>query len=362
MLVHATKRLARCGAAAVLAFGLISAAGAQDMPAPDDTEALYEQAKAEGTLVWYSGGALETSKAMAASFEAKYPGIRVEVLRLTGASQYQRFMEETSAGQYIADILWIGDQPSIVALVEDEMVAEWTIPNADQFDDRYKMANRAYAFNRVDSVIVYNETLVDEEEAALLEADWRNVLDPRFKGRFAATTAKCGACYVAINLFTDPDFADTYPADFMEQVGAQDPSIYGDFIAMIDRIVAGESDFAYWSFESIAATKRAQGAPVRWVYPKPTPSFPSTWMAISEYAPHPAAARLFLNWMGSEDGARSIQLDYFGTPTLNGVEDVRAFAGEDWYRAPTELYDVDFDRWNESYEADMDRWIAAISR
>ena len=349
-------------AAAALACTLTLPSFGQELPAPNDEAALYEQAKAEGSLVWYSGGALETTKAMAASFEKQYPGIRVEVLRLTGASQYQRFMEETAANQNIADILWIGDYPSMVSLVEDELVAEWTIPTADQFDDRYKLGNRAYAFNRVDSVIVYNENLVNEEEAALLEADWKNILDPRFKGRFAATTAKCGACYVAINLFTDPAKADIYPADFLEQVGAQEPGIYSDFIAMVDRVVAGENDFAYWSFESIAATKRAQGAPVRWVYPRPTPSFPSTWMAVSEFAPHPAAARLFLNWMGSAAGAESIQIDYFGTPTLNGVENIRAFAAEDWYRAPTDLYNVDFTRWVESYEEDMDRWIAAISR
>lgn len=348
--------------AAVITLALGLPALAQDMPAPQDEAKLYELAKAEGSLVWYSGGALETTKAMAASFESQYPGVRVEVLRLTGASQYQRYMEETAAGQNIADILWIGDYPSMKELVADDMVAEWTIPNADQFDDRYKLGNRAYAFNRVDSVIVYNETLVNDEEAALLREDWRNILDPRFKGRFAATTAKCGACYVALNLFTDPAKADVYPADFLEQIGAQKPAIYSDFIAMVDRVVAGENDFAYWSFESIAATKRAQGAPVRWVYPKPTPSFPSTWMAISNTAPHPAAARLFLNWMGSEAGAKSIQLDYFGTPTLNGVQNIRAFASEDWYKAPEELYNVDFDRWIERYDADMDRWAAAISR
>ena len=85
--------------AAAVATGLAAPAAAQDMPAPEDEAALYELAKAEGSLVWYSGGALETSKAMAASFEKQYPGIQVEVLRLAGASQYQRFMEETAAGQ-----------------------------------------------------------------------------------------------------------------------------------------------------------------------------------------------------------------------------------------------------------------------
>lgn len=335
---------------------------AQEMPDPAAEAALYEMAKSEGSLVWYSGGALDTTKAMATAFQKKYPGVQVEVLRLPGASQYQRFMEEVAAGHDIADILWLSDHPSMVALVDDGMVAEWKIPTHDRFDPRYLMGQSAYAFNRVDSVIIYNENLVTEEEAALLQADWRNVLDPRFTSRFAVTSAKCGACYAPISLFLDPAQAKTYPEDFLEQVGAQKPAVYGDFIAMVDRVVAGEKDFAYWSFESIAATRRAQGAPVRWVYPQPTPAFPSTWMAISATAPHPAAARLFLNWMGSEDGALSLQRDYYSKPTLQGVEDSRSFVSEDWYQPPAELYEVDFENWPERYETDMARWVKAIQQ
>lgn len=335
---------------------------AQEMPDPGDEAALYELAKGEGSLVWYSGGALDTTKAMAAAFQQKYPGIQVDVLRLPGASQYQRYMEETAAGHNIADILWLSDHPSMVALVDDGMVAEWQIPTHDRFDGRYLMGQSAYAFNRVDSVIIYNENLVSEEEADLLRADWRNILDPRFASRFAVTTAKCGACYAPISLFLGPDKAGIYPDDFLEQVGAQKPAVYGDFIAMVDRIVAGENDFAYWSFESIAATRRAQGAPVRWLYPHPTPAFPSTWMAVSATAPHPAAARLFLNWMGSEDGALSLQRDYFSKPTLQGIEDSRSFVEEDWYQPPVALYEVDFEHWPERYDADMARWISAIQK
>jgi ABC-type Fe3+ transport system substrate-binding protein len=186
------------------------------------------------------------------------------------------------------------------------------------------------------------------------------VLDPRFKERFAATTAKCGACYAALHMFLDPAMKDRYPPDFLQRIAAQKPAVYSDFLAMVDRVVAGENDFAYWSFESIAATKRAQGAPVRWVYPKPTPSFPSTWMAVSAHAPHPNAARLFLNWAGSEDGANAFQLQYLAATTIKGVPDRRPFTKEDWYKPMTESYRVDFQRWEKSYSADLDKWIRTL--
>src|SRR5579872_7321983 len=125
------------------------------LPAPEDEAALFENAKKEGTVVWYSGGPLETTKAMAARFMEKYPGVNVEVLRLTGAQMYQRFMQETTAGQYIADILWLSDQPSVTALIDQNLLSSWRIPTYDRFPAKYKLGDKAYAFNRADIAIIY---------------------------------------------------------------------------------------------------------------------------------------------------------------------------------------------------------------
>ena len=60
---------------------------------PNDDAKLYEAAKKEGTLVWYESGPLEPMKEVAAEFEKKYPGIKVEVLRIVGVQQYQRIID-----------------------------------------------------------------------------------------------------------------------------------------------------------------------------------------------------------------------------------------------------------------------------
>jgi ABC-type Fe3+ transport system substrate-binding protein len=83
-------------------------------------------------------------------------------------------------------------------------------------------------------------------------------------------------------------------------------------------------------------------------------------MAASAHAPHPNAARLFLNWAGSEAGAVAFQTKYLAATTIEGVPDQRSFTTEDWYKPMTEPYAVDFDRWTANYEADLDRWIKAL--
>ena len=72
---------------------LVGPAWAQTFPATRRDS--YEAAKKEGTVVWYESAPLEPMKAVAGEFEKKYPGIKVEVLRIVGVQQYQRFMQET---------------------------------------------------------------------------------------------------------------------------------------------------------------------------------------------------------------------------------------------------------------------------
>jgi ABC-type Fe3+ transport system substrate-binding protein len=349
-------RWAVLGVAFVL--GLAAAAPAPDISLADLTTA----ARSEGKVVWYSGGALEPTNALAARFKKAYPGIDVSVLRLIGAQQYQRFSQEADAGHNIADILWLSDKPSMVDLIGNGHIAEWPIPTIDRFDAQYKIGKSAYAFNRVTSAIIYNETRLTDDEVAALRESWSNILQPRFKGRLAVTTARCGACYVPVHMFLDPQLREAFPADFLARIAAQKPAVFSDFIGMVDRVVAGEEDMAFWSFESAGATRRADGAPVRWLYPDPTPSFPSTWMGVPKQALHPNAARLFMDWMGSTDGALALQQAYFADTTISGVPDQREFTKENWYRAPKTYYQIDFDRWDRNYDSDMDRWIGAISR
>ena len=65
----------------------------------------------------------EAASWLADDFEKKYPGIKVEVLRIVGIQQYQRFMQEVQAKRHNVDVLHISDQPSMVTLIEEGHIA-----------------------------------------------------------------------------------------------------------------------------------------------------------------------------------------------------------------------------------------------
>ena len=85
-----------------------------------------------------------------------------------------------------------------------------------------------------------------------------------------------------------------------------------------------------------------KGAPVRWVFPAPTPVAVTT-QSISAHAPHPNAARLFQEWsVSAESEDLWLSLVAAGA-SRNDVTDPRKAARKDWfaeswYADPTELY------------------------
>jgi ABC-type Fe3+ transport system substrate-binding protein len=323
---------------------------------------LYAAAKPEGTIVWYVGGPLEGMNAIAAEFQKEYPGLKVETMRLVGVLQYQRFMDETNAKKYLADVLQNTDYPSMEQLIEDGHIAEWKLPTFDRIPEQFRIKDFAYAQYSSTNAIVYNVNKVTPEEVAMLSQDWAAVLDPRFKGRFSVSPMKCGTCYAPIHMFMDPKFKDRFGPEFLKKIAAQQPASYSEVLVAIDRVVAGEQDFTLNGWEAAAAVKYLDGAPIRWVFPKPSPEFGNSWLGISKYAPHPNASRLFMNWLMGDKGAIAMERVYGSKSTLEGIPDSRPYIKAPWYKPPTEVYGVDWKRWGDNYHKDMDLWAATLKR
>ena len=339
----AFKRLAIFATTAT-ATALAAPALAQTFPDPGDEAKLYEAAKKEGTVVWYGGAPLEPMRGMADDFMAKYPGVKVEILRLIGVAQYQRFMQETDAKQYLADVLHVGDRPSMVDLVDRNYVSEWKVPTYDRIPEDARIKTHSYTAYIIDSTIAYNVNKVSPEEVRIL-SDWKGLLDPRFKGRIAISNQLSGGHIATIQMFLSPKYKDQFGLPFLKALASQKLKIYNDVVIPTDRVVAGEQDISIFPSEGNLSGLFLKGAPLRWLHPKPTTGFGNTWFGVSKFAPHPNAARLFVNWVMGDAGAQSVLTKYNGIPLLQGVKDDRAVTREPWYQPIGDRYVPDWDAW-----------------
>ena len=51
--------------------------------------------------------------------------------------------------------------------------------------------------------------------------------------------------------------------DTITKIAEQKPAVYGEVLVGLDRVIAGEHDFTFWTWEGIAITHWQKGAPIR---------------------------------------------------------------------------------------------------
>lgn len=336
----------------IAGMALASLLHAQTLPA--DQAALYEKAKAEKKVTFYMGSPADPMKRFIGTFEKRFPGVRVEFVRLVGAQLSQRFMQEYNARQHIADVVLIADLPALREMIQLGAIAKWRVPTDARFDAQYKWEGSAYAPYLTNMSLVYNKNKLTAEEVKVLRSSgWAAATDPRFQGRFAASPLACGVCYAGVQMFlATPGYGEA----FLKKVAANKPVVFASTVVGLDRVIAGEVSFIFWSFENAALPAWQAGAPIEWIHPDPTAAYANSWLALAEKSSAPNAARLFYNWFLSEEGAAAVQHDLGAVSTIGGVPDRREVTKQPWYTRISKKYAVDFQRWDDKYDAEMKLW------
>mgnify|MGYP006298033251 CR=1 FL=1 len=96
---------------------------AEQAPAEEDWDAIYEAAKKEGKVVIYSLSSRIFD--VVESFKAEYPGIEVEASDMTGVQQIEKLTREQSSGIYNVDVLFLANYPTLI----NELLPEGLIVN-----------------------------------------------------------------------------------------------------------------------------------------------------------------------------------------------------------------------------------------
>src|ERR1043166_3765753 len=103
--------------------------------AADRERMLYDGAKKEGKLVWYTS--LTIYKEMAKFFEAKYPGVAVELYRATAVNLVSRVLSESQAKRYIVDV--VETTPGSLMLVRDnQLLLPYNSPHLSAYPEGSK--------------------------------------------------------------------------------------------------------------------------------------------------------------------------------------------------------------------------------
>jgi len=337
--------MGRAVSAALLVFLL-----AQSARAASFDPALEAAARSEGSVVWYTGLIVnQITRPMAAAFEARFPGIKVQYSRTSNTETTLKLLQEARARRMQADVFDVTS--GIHSLLEAHIVA----PSQPSFVEHYPAVLKdpeGYWFgtNLYFLTVAYNTNLVKPEDAP---HTWADLLDPKWKGHMAWTSelaAQGPPGFIANALATmGPDKG----MDYLRRFAAQEPiAIASSPRAVLDQVVSGEHWLGVMMYNHHAAISAAAGAPVAWVKMEPLVGLFSI-MGITKDAPHPYAARLFEAFVLSPEGQAVFAAnDYLpADPDVPArIPDLKPEAGHFavYYITPQMTRD-DMSKWTEIY-------------
>ncbi|HWG04502.1 MAG TPA: extracellular solute-binding protein [Beijerinckiaceae bacterium] len=272
-------------------FSAIPSAAAAD-------QALIDAAKKEGEVVWYTTQIVDQFVRPAiAAFEGKY-GIKVDYVRSGISDMVLRVINEAKAGHAEGDVV---DGTSTSATLKRENLAlKWVPENRlpSQFVDPqgYWIATNLYVLTPG-----FNTALVPEGTEPRTP---RDLLDPKWKNKMAwpiPPAAGLAPEYVGMML---EDMGEEKGLAFLHALAAQNITGLAESARQVlDEVIAGEYPLALQIFDNHAVISAAKGAPVDWIPMSPALGVLSV-ASITRLAPHPNAAKLFLEFLVSEEGQK----------------------------------------------------------
>lgn len=292
----------RAGVAAA-AILVAPAAFAQDGTCPADPAALAEAAQAEGTLTVITSTDIELAQGVLDGFTEKY-GIEVAYNDQGTTGSYNLVISEAAAGQTTSDVVWSSAMDLQMTLAQDGYAAEYVSSEAANLPEWANYNNMLYATTVEPVGAIYNTGLITEDQLPDTYAGMAAFLREHaadLTGRVATfDPEKSGSGF--LHHSNDVRERGEEFWDLARAIGELDGKIYSSSGSMRETVVSGENAIAINVIGSYA---------IQWVEESPnlgvhfasdyTPAF-SRLALITTDAPHPCAARLFVDYVLSQEG------------------------------------------------------------
>lgn len=296
---HLLRAILACGALAASARA--GAAAGDPATSPD----LVAAAEKEGKVVVYSTTDSTSVAAMLKDFAALHPKIAVEYNDMNSTELYNRFVSEAAAGAGSGDLLWSSAMDLQIKLANDGYTQTYASPEASKLPGWAVWKNEAFGTTYEPIVFVYNKRLLKPEEVPQTHADLVQALrghPDRFRGKLTSYDPErsgLGFLLVTQDSLHDKSFWDTAKA-----YGSVGPKLYTSTGAMMERILSGEHLIGFNMISSYAVQKQKRDPALGIAFPKDYTLIMSRIALLPKTAKHPAAAKVFLDYLLSARGQK----------------------------------------------------------
>lgn len=271
---------------------------------------IVEAAKKEGEIIWYTSMSIDQSQPFMNAFHKKYPSIKPTLVRLGGGALMNRVLTETRAGLFGYDV--VGGRGEMIQLFKERaIIAPYISPETKQIDaDLFDKQGWWHVQYVVPWVLGYHTGQVKKEE---VPKTYEELLNPKWKGGKLSLDSEGYLVLQGLSTAWGRDKA----IDYMKKLAAQDPHVTRGNAERAVLASAGQFPLIY-TYAHILEREKFKGAPMEW-HPLEPAVVEIDPQMIGSKAPHPNAARLFMDWMLSKDGQEML-LEFQRIPVRKDVE------------------------------------------
>jgi len=314
-LVAGFVALAATGACRPAAHAADAASGWQA-----EWEKVLAAAKKEGHVAIYISGYEEVLP----DFQKEYPEIKINAVTGRGSQIGQRLLAERRAEKYLADVVSSGGVTMFQQLypnkVFDPIKPVLLLPEITDASKWYEGKHHytdpgathifSYVGSATDGSVSYNTKLVDVKD---FKSYW-DLLDPKWKGNILSRDIRApGPGSGNARLFYH--LADVGPSFIRKLYGEMDVTLFRDYRQGTDWLAVGKAAICFFCEVDVS---KQQGLPVETFGPK---VFKEGGGLVQQFgtvglvnrAPHPNAAKVFINWLLSRKGQMTLQRNMFKT-------------------------------------------------
>ncbi|MBM3225426.1 MAG: extracellular solute-binding protein [Candidatus Tectomicrobia bacterium] len=269
-----------------------------------------EKAEKEGAVVYYGPDVERQLVGMLKKFNELFPNISTnQYLREQTGRLYAKLNAERQAGTFLADVLALSDYSPAFDLIKKKGYATYVSPQMAAFDQQFMSEPPGiftwYSLNVAG--ITYNADVVPAAEAP---KSWKDLLDPKWRDAINFKDSASGL--QGVQWFV---LRQLYGDNFWKDMMAQKPRTLPSTVQQYERAVNREDKIIGLGQYNTYLEFKAKGAPLAFV--PPTEGVVSTPAIIGmlDKAPHPEAAKLFIDWLLSPLGqAAHNQLSFTYSP------------------------------------------------
>jgi iron(III) transport system substrate-binding protein len=270
--------------------------------APGDWAAVEAAAKKEGKVVIYSVTDPSSMQEVGAAFNQTYPEITFESVRMSPADSLERMKAEAETGQPIVDLNLSGSNQVKFAVRDDLVVTEplgLPVLNDQNVQWRHRPDKDPgiYWFQLLVYDFLVNTSLAPPGQEP---TGWKDLADPKWKGKIAYYDPRRigSGWFDLMAIIHDPQLGEPVARAILEN-----SVLFGDFLEASRKVINGE--LAVYPGASVPPSlfeEPLKAGRVKFVTPVEGKSIILSGMNMAKTAPHPNAAKVFMNWYLSPPG------------------------------------------------------------